>query len=119
MGLSTCESVARIERVPSAAEIYLDPRGKIIRWVRWRKANICKVTGAITRRNVQTATKGDGKMSVITADPATLAVCFKCSSGCTGVLVTEGYVTVYEVADSLHPRPAEGCMSEEAPGLLR
>src|ERR1700678_1398975 len=97
--------VARVERVPTAAEIDLDPRRKIIRRVgRW-KADIGKITGAIACRNVQAAAKSDGKMSVVAAHASALSVCFKCRSGWTGMFVTECYVIMDEVADSLHPRP--------------
>ena len=34
------------------------------------------------------------------------------------MLVAEGEVVVYEVADGLRPRPAERRMSEEAPSLI-
>src|SRR5260370_40708860 len=81
--------VARVERVPTVAEIDFDPRCKIIRRIgRW-KADIGKVTGAIACRDVQAATKSDGKMSGITAPPAALSGCFRCRSGRTGMLVTE------------------------------
>ena len=40
-------------------------------------------------------------------------------SGGAGVLVAEGDVVVDEVADGLHPRPAERRMSEQAPRLVR
>src|SRR3984885_12031178 len=97
--------VARVEHVPTAAEIDFDPRCEIIWRIRRRKADIGNVTGAIACRDVQAATKGDGKMSVVAAHPSTFRVCFRRRSGCTGMLVTESYVLMDEVADRLHPRP--------------
>src|SRR5580658_11289302 len=79
--------VARVERVPAAAEIDFDPRGKIIGRIGRRQTDVGKITGAIACRDVQAATKSDGKMSVVTAHPVALAVCFMCRSGGTGMLV--------------------------------
>ena len=51
-------------------------------------------------------------MSVVTETPGSLAVPFNPGLVCTGMLVTEGYVAVYEVAIHLHPRPTDGVVSE-------
>ena len=110
--------VARIKGVPAAAEINLDPRGKIVRRIRRWKANVGNVTGAVASRDIQTATKGNGKMSVVTTHSVALSVCFKCRSGLSGMLVTELYVIVYEVADGLYPRPTKRGVPEKAPSLV-
>jgi len=75
--------VAWVERVPTAAEIDFDPRREIVgRIGRWN-ADIGEVASAIAC---------NGKMSIVTAHPVPLSVCFQCCSGRTGVLVTECYV---------------------------
>ena len=75
--------VARVEGVPTAAEIDFDPRRKIIRRVRRRNAYIGEVAGAIACRDIQAAAKSDGKMSVVAAHSLALCVCFKRRSGWT------------------------------------
>ena len=99
--------VARIERMPSAAEIDVDPRGKIHGRVRRGETDISDITGAIARRDIEAPTESDRKMRVVAANPAALFICFKRRSSGAGVLIAEGYVIVYEVADGLNPRPAK------------
>ena len=98
--------VAWVEHVPTAAEIDFDPRCEIIGWIRRWNADIGKVAGTIACWDVQATTKSNGKVSIVTAHPIALSECLKCRSGCTGMLVTECYVIMDEVADSLHPRPS-------------
>src|SRR3989442_12149842 len=57
-------------------------------------------------------------MCVVATNAVALCVCFGCGSGGAGMLVAKGDVVVYEVADGLHPRPAERRMSEEVPSLI-
>jgi hypothetical protein len=57
-------------------------------------------------------------MCVVATNAVALYVRFGCGSGGAGVLVAEGDVVVYEVADGLHARPAERRMSEEPPSLI-
>src|SRR5947209_19179797 len=104
--------------MPPAAEIDFDPCCKIHRRVRRRMADIGNVAGAIARRDVQAAAESDRQMCVVAANAVALYVCFRCSPGGAGVLVAEGQVVVYEIADGLHPRPAERRMSEQAPRLV-
>src|SRR5277367_3823826 len=110
--------VTRVEHMPAATEIDFDPCGKIIGRIGRRKARIGKVTGAVACWNVQTAAKSDGKMGIVTTHPAALLIRFKCSSGRTRMLVPECYVTMHEIADSLHPLPAQRDVSEKAPSLV-
>ena len=84
--------VARIKRVPPAAEIDFDPRGKIHGRVRWGKADVGNVTGAIARRDVEAPAESDRKMRVVAANPAALFVGFVRCPGGAGVLIAEGYV---------------------------
>ena len=110
--------VARVKGVPAAAEIDFDPRRKIHGRVRWRKTDVGYVTGAIARRDVQAAAEGDRQMCVVATNAVALYVRFVGGSGGAGVLVAEGEVVVYEVADGLHPRPAERRMAEQTPSLI-
>jgi hypothetical protein len=110
--------VARVERVPAAAEIDFDPRRKIHWRVGRGKGHIGNVTGAIARRDVEATAKSDGEVCVVAANPTALSVGFKCRSGRPGMLVTKGNVVVYKIADSLHPRPAEWRMAEKTPSLV-
>jgi len=57
-------------------------------------------------------------MCVVATNAVALYVCFGRGSGGVGVLVAEADVVVHEVADGLHPRPAERRMSEEVPSLI-
>src|SRR3954451_25078000 len=57
-------------------------------------------------------------MCKVAANAMTLGVGFPSRSSGARVLVTEGHVGVYEVADRLHPRPAERRRSEQAPRLV-
>jgi hypothetical protein len=86
--------------------------------VRRRKADIGHITSTIARRDLQAAAESDRQMCVVATNTVALYVCFRRGSGGAGVLVAEGDVVVYEVADGLHPRPAERRMSEEAPSLI-
>src|SRR5207249_1548040 len=83
-----------------------------------RKADVGHVTDTIARRDVQAAAERDRQVCEVTTNAVALYVCFGRGSGGAGVLVAEGDVVVHEVADGLHPRPAERRMSEEAPSLI-
>ena len=58
-------------------------------------------------------------MSVIAAHAVALSKSFKCGPGGAGMLVTECYVFVDEVADSLYPRPTKRRILEQPPSLVR
>ena len=110
--------VPRIEGMPPAAEIDLDPRSKIHGCIRRRKADIRDVTGAVARRNVQATTESNCQMCEVAANSAALAICFERGSGGPRMLVAECDMVVHEVADGLNARPPERCMPEEAPCLV-
>ena len=110
--------VARVEGMPPAAEIDFDPRRKIHRRVRRRKADVGDVAGAIARRDVQAAAESDRQMCVVAANAAALSECFGRGSGGARVLVAESNVVVYEIADGLYPLPTERCLSEATPSLV-
>src|SRR6202166_4995060 len=60
--------VARIESVPAAAEIGLEPGGKISRRPGQGHADLAEIAGAISRRNVHAAAERDGKVRIVAAD---------------------------------------------------
>src|ERR1700758_818058 len=97
--------VARVERIPVAAEIGLKPAGEVARRVGWWHADVTKIAGAISRGNVQAATERDGKVRVVAADAFALVECFPRRHGRSRVLVTERDVVVNEIADCLDSRP--------------
>ena len=59
--------VARVEGVPAAAEIGLEPAGEIHRRVGRRHADVAEIAGAIARRDVHAAAEGDGEMGEVAA----------------------------------------------------
>jgi hypothetical protein len=66
----------------------------------------------------QAAAEGNSQMGEVAANAAALGICFICGSGDARVLVAEDQVIVHEVADSLHARPAQRCVTEEAPRIV-
>src|ERR1700741_5431748 len=70
--------VARIESVPAAADIGLEPASKISGGIRRRHADIPEVAGAIARGNVHAAAERDGKMRVVAANALAFIEDFRC-----------------------------------------
>src|SRR5580704_3112050 len=89
--------VARIEGMPTTAEIDFHPGCEIIRRIRRRQADISEVAGTIACRNVQAAAKSDRQMREIAANAAALGVCFGGRSRYQRMFVTEGDVVVHEI----------------------
>jgi hypothetical protein len=110
--------VPRIEGMPLAAEVHLDPSSKIHGRIRRRKTEVRNVPCAVARRDVQAATESDRQMREVAANSATLGICFECCSGWSRVLVSENHMVVHEVTYGLHPQPAERHMSKETPGIF-
>src|SRR5579862_8059916 len=110
--------VARIERVPSAAEVRLEPAREVHRSVWRRYANVAEIAGAVARRNVHATAKCDRQMREVTADPPAFLEGLRGRFTGTRVLVTESDMLVDEIADRLNPRPAGWKSSEQVPGGL-
>ncbi len=108
--------VARIERVPLAAEIGFKPSGEVARRVGRRQPCVAEVAGAISRRDVEGAAEGDGQVGVVAADAYAFVVGFRGVAGGAGVLVPKFDAVVNEVADGLDAGPAGGRFSKQAPG---
>src|SRR6267142_889878 len=78
-----------VEEIPASSEIRFEPSGEVPRAVGRRCAHVAEIAGAVSRRNVHAAAKGNSKMCVIAADPAPFVERFPgCSCG-AGMLITE------------------------------
>src|SRR3984957_1074211 len=107
--------VARIERVPAAAEIGLEPAGKTPRGPRQRHADLAEIAGAISRWNVHAAAERDGKVRIVAADTLALVEHFPRRHGRARVLIAERDMVVNEIADCLDPCPAGRRLLEQLP----
>src|SRR5450432_230212 len=110
--------VARIERVPGRPEVSLEPSREVHRRRVLRNADVAQVAGAIARRNVQAAAQGDRQVGEIAADALTFVESLPGGLGGSGELITERDVLVNEVADRLHPPPAERDVGKLVPSEL-
>ena len=107
--------VARIEGVPMAADVSLEPAGKISRGIRRRHADVAEIAGAISGRNIHAAAERDGKVRVVTADTLVLVENLQCRHGGASVLITKSDVVVNEIANRLDPRPSRRCLLKQLP----
>ena len=107
--------VPRVERMPAAADVGLEPRGKIHRPIRRRDPDVAEVAGAIPGRNVHAAAEGDRQMRVVAADALALFERLPRGSRRSGVLVVERDVAMDVVADRLHASGAGGRSAEQIP----
>src|SRR6266403_3348455 len=107
--------VARVKRVPLAADIGFEPGCEIHRCVRDRHADIAQITGAVSRRDVHAATEGDREVSIVPADAGAIAEGFPSRPAGTRMFIAEGNVLVNEVADGLDATPAERRLPEQRP----
>jgi hypothetical protein len=60
--------VSRIERVPGATEVGLEPSREVHRRRVLGNADVTEIAGAIARRDVQAATEGNGQVREVAAD---------------------------------------------------
>src|SRR5882672_1785785 len=78
-----------VEEIPASSEIRFEPSGEVPRAVGRRCAHVAEIAGAVSRRNVHAAAKGNSKMCVIAAYPAPLVERFPgCPCG-AGMFITE------------------------------
>ena len=110
--------VARIEGVPLAAEIDLDPGREIHRRVGRRKADVADIAGAVAAGMFRQRQNVAARWAKSRQTPRRSAKASAAVRVGARMLVAEGDVLVHEVADRLHPRPAERRLAEEAPGLV-
>src|SRR5258708_6273688 len=107
--------VARIEHVPASADIGLEPAGEVTHRPRQRGADVAEVPGAVARRNIHAAAEGDGEMGIVAAHAFSFIVDFPGRHGGAGVFIAERDVTMDEIANRLHPRPARRGFLEQLP----
>ena len=67
--------VARVEGVPTVAQVYFNPSGKIHGRIGRGEADVGDVAGAIARRDIQATAEGDCKMRVVAANTAAFLIC--------------------------------------------
>ncbi len=105
--------VAGIEGVPAAA----DDRPRTTRRNRPRpRAAACRRrsdTRCNSARDVHAAAERNGEVRIVAADALALLVSLPRGLGGARMLVAEGDVAVNEIADRLHPRPAERRLLEQ------
>src|SRR5689334_21106871 len=99
--------MARVERVPLAADIGFEPGREIHRSVRDRHPDIAEIAGAIASRDVHAAAERDRQVSKVPADAGAIAVSFPRCPGGARVFVAEDNVLVNVIADGLDTGPAE------------
>ena len=87
--------VSRIEGMPTAADIGLEPAGKIARRPRLWCSDVAEIAGAITRRNVHAAAQGDGEMRVVAAHALAFIENFPRRHGGASVLIAESDMAVH------------------------
>lgn len=112
---NTWRVVAGVKRMPATVEIGLEPSGEITRR-KWRlSTNVTKVAGAVARGNVERTTQRDGEVGVVATNANAFLMRSAGGTGRVCVLVIEGDVIVYEVADCLNATPAGAGVSEKSP----
>ncbi len=98
--------VPRIEGMPVAVHVRLEPRGKVHRAIRRQRADVAEVAGAVARGNVHAPAEGDREMRVVAADALPLREHLPRRSRRAGVRVVERDVVMHVVANGLHPQGA-------------
>ena len=108
-----------VEGIPAAVKVGLKPGGEIHRAIVRRHADVAQVARAVTRGDIQTATKRDGEVREIAADAGPLLERLTGPSGGAGMLVTEGDMSMDEnrrwPGMRFHP---SGRLAEEVPRLF-
>lgn len=81
--------VARVECVPRAAQIGLEPSREITGRIRRLRPSIAEIAGAVACRNVECPAEGDGEVRVVAANSDPFLVGLGSRPGCTRVRVAE------------------------------
>ena len=84
-----------------------------------RHADITEVAGAVARRDIHAATKGDREVGEVAADAGAVEEAAIGRSQRVSVLIVEGDVIVHEVDDRLYPAPPGDDIPELRPGKVR
>ena len=110
--------VARVEGVPAAVEVGLEPGREVHRLGGWRRLDVRDVAEHVAGRDVQGAAEGDGQMRVVAADALAGPVGVGGRRPRVRRARHPGQVTVHEVDDGLDPAPARRQVPEALPGLV-
>src|SRR4029077_9294395 len=108
--------VARIECVPTAANVGFEPSSEIPRWIWGRYANVAQIAGTVSCRNVHAAAERNGQMRVVAANALALVEHVPGRLGCARVLIAKLNVIVDKIADRLNARPSGRLLLKELPG---
>ncbi len=111
--------VARIECVPTIAEISLEPGRKVHARIRWRQAHITEVASAVTRRDIDATAERDGEMGKVAAHASVILQSLQSALRWARKSVAELKVLMHEIADGLDALPTSRRRSEQAPCSLR
>ena len=109
--------VARVERVPAAVEVGLEPGREVHRLGGRRRLDVRDVAEHVAGRDVQRPAEGDGEVRVVAADALAGPVGVGGRRPRIGRARHPGQVVVDEVDDRLHPAPspAPGARSAARP----
>src|SRR5262245_10612154 len=108
--------VTGVEGVPAAAEISLEPGGKIHRRGLAGNADVAEIPLAIVRRDIHAAAQRHRKMSEVAADAAALGMGLGAGAVVARVVIAEFEMVVHVIADRLHLLPAALNAAEQRPG---
>ncbi len=98
--------VAGVERPPAVVEVNFEPGAEVHGRCGGRHTDIAQISCGVTRGNIQRAAESHREMLEIAANSKALGVDIQGGFGGAGVLIPEGYLCVYPIADRLHARPA-------------
>jgi hypothetical protein len=110
--------VPGIKGKPSPVEKNLEPGAEIHRRRIFGYADVAEIARSVTRRNVHAATKRDGQMGEVAADPDALFVALRRRAVAACVVVAKLDTFMHVVADRLHALPTAGDRPEERPGEI-
>ena len=111
--------VSCVKREPPAIEKRLEPGAEIHRCrIAWY-ADITKISGAITGRNIQAATERHGQMREVSTHTAPFLMTLGRGAIWSRVVVAEFKLIMHVITDRLHALPAADDGSELLPRKLR
>ena len=110
--------VARVEGVPAAVEVGLEPGREVHRLGGRRRLDVRDVAEHVAGRDVQRPAEGDGEVRVVATDALAGPVGVGGRRPRVGRARHPGQVAVDEVDDGLHPAPARRQVPEALPGLV-
>ena len=97
--------VPRIEHMPFATEIRLEPGREIARRMRSPRALVGEISRAVARGNVQRPAERNGQVRVVAAHPTALVIGFQGGPGDARVLIAKRNVLMREITNRLDAFP--------------